>query len=61
MVLLFVVAVLACAFGLASSRLIAWTSGKSPLWNIGFFVMLAVTGASVLLLAIALLSRTLSP
>ena len=59
MVLVAIVAVLACAFGLASSVLLDWTSGKSPWWNIGFFLLLVLTGAAALLFAVTLLSRRL--
>jgi hypothetical protein len=60
MILVLSVALLACAFGLASSMLFNWTSSKSPLWNIGFFIGLVVVSAFLLLLAIVLLSRRLS-
>ena len=61
MVLALIVAVLACAFGLATSMLFNWASGKSALWNIGFFIVLVLIGAAVLLLALTLLSRQLLP
>ena len=60
MILVLCVAVLACAFALGSSMLFNWTSGKSPLWNIGFFIGLVLLGTSLLLLTLAVLSRRLS-
>jgi hypothetical protein len=60
-VLLMLVVVSAGAFALASSMLFDWASGKSPLWNIGFFLVLILAGAAVLLLTATLLSRRLAP
>jgi hypothetical protein len=60
MALVLFVAVLACVLGLASSLLFAWASGKSPLWNIGFFLLLVLVGASALVIFVTVLSRRLS-
>jgi hypothetical protein len=61
MVLILIVVVVTGAFALASSMLIDWASGKSPLWNIGFVLVVILAGAAVLLLAATLLSRRLVP
>jgi hypothetical protein len=61
MILAVSVAMFACVFGLATSMLFNWASGKSALWNIGFFIALVLIAAAVLLLAVTLLSRRLLP
>jgi hypothetical protein len=50
----------AMAFGLAGSILFMWASGRSPLWNIGFAVVIVLVSAAVLLLAIVLMLRRFS-
>jgi multidrug transporter EmrE-like cation transporter len=61
MLVALLVASLAGAFGVAGSMLLNWTSGKSPLWNIGFFLVLVLTSAAGLLLILTVLSRSLFP
>jgi hypothetical protein len=49
---LLVVAIAASIFGLLASWVMNWASGKSPLWNIGFGVVIVLVGAVVLLLGV---------
>jgi hypothetical protein len=50
-----IVVAAACAFGIAASLTISWASGKSPLWNIGFGVVVVLLGVVLLLIGIVLL------
>jgi hypothetical protein len=50
-----------CAFGIAASVLLWWASGKSPMWNIGFAVLIVLLSAAVLLLGIVVMMRQYSP
>jgi hypothetical protein len=59
MVVILIAGGLACVFGLATSMLINWTSARSPLWNIGFFLALLLISAFVLLIVLTVLSRRL--
>jgi hypothetical protein len=60
MLLMLIVVMATGAFALASSMLFEWASRRSPLWNIGFFLMLILTSAGALLLVVTVLSRRLA-
>jgi hypothetical protein len=60
MVLVLIVVAAACVFGVVASLIISWASGKSGFWNIGFGVVIALAGAGVLLITVALLMRRFS-
>jgi hypothetical protein len=60
MATILIAAVAAGIFGLISSMLINWTSARSPLWNIGFFLVLVLIGAAILLIVLTVVSRRLT-
>jgi hypothetical protein len=60
MVFLLLVVAVTGGFAVASSMLFEWASRRSPLWNIGFFLMLILASAAALLLVVTVLSRRLS-
>jgi hypothetical protein len=60
MLLLLLVLLGVCALGIAASVLLWWASGKSPLWNIGFAVLIVLFSAAVLLLGIVVMMRRIS-
>jgi hypothetical protein len=60
MVLVLTLVAGACTFALVASLTVNWASGKSPLWNIGFAVVIVLASAGVLVLAVVLLMRIFS-
>jgi hypothetical protein len=51
----------ACALGFAASVVFTRASGRSPLWNVGFAVVVVLIGAAVLLLTVVIAMRWFSP
>jgi hypothetical protein len=60
-VTLLIVFVGACVSSLIISAVFTWAAGKSPLWNIGFAIVLALAALGLLVLGVIFLIPRIVP
>lgn len=60
MIAILMAIVAACAIGFGASLVFTWASRQSAVWNIGFGIVLVLTAATVVIVALTFLTRGIS-